>query len=1383
MSVKRPAVTIPAPFLAVPQQSSGTRRMDLIPNATSIFNPDGSIPENVLAVFGQLLGPSVAGLTGGPSVSPLDRDRYLQSISLDQPYQNVVVPLFGQIVTYALEDKNGFLTEVICPPWNTPQKHFTASRKEFNHVRFTNIGEHGIPDEQTHFTYSWSDDVDRSGLRDRIDRDLALDPNFGARAWLDSLTALSTNAQITFQLGIIFGGLHCGYMNMTMDRVLGRFSHHKLHERVANEFGLFALDAARGFAAIRNYENQIPGLDSVIGPAGFMQSLRDLEGESKTVPAQKLWTNPEDQKLMMTIYDGPDSSKTINLGNRKLNFYELEPFRPNTRSRTRYQPLTRRETFGEFHPPFPERCAADDNRSLDPNQHDIFIFSQSKNSGEEVRISHSQRITGAFYYKSMKKGGRGDPRTEINRFAEYLNDKHEYATSPWTWNPANPNMDKEALIKNDAGDYDDPDMKVVAGKHKVKEMPYRELTWGIGFNPARARTGRPYYVPIDIVNFMPSQMNGDWIFAAVRKVAQAQEKKLGVSNISELFSSINAVVEILNDADWNDAWVEGYINKNLPKVLEEVGSWKIVAQMTPASKLKKFPGANPVEEFKTNSRGALDLPDRGGSIVGAIPPGMANAVGIIELSYHADDPSSLYKEIGAKCKHVTRIFEEALTVVQQTIGKTKPTDPEYSYPWSAPTALATFMDAFIQPGAPLFLGVPRQGDSYKGGSGGSSSIGNKPAESKQNLELWNQILNTDKFPDPDPVKNPEQVRIDNVVKALASINAIAGAKFVEMDILDKGKDLYRDNLCTLVIAVSGYTQTTVSAIRIVNASLIVNEVSKRVTKGDSAESIAAFIKTYSDANKTMMNKLLLEIEDINVSTDANTVRMSRLKEYEKKLIISGKVGQDLPVRNAEEQKEDEEKIRASLKPESYKGNFSDYPLKYLRTPLTDSPKLREYLSRKKVRYVLPGDEKTFYELPVASGSIKESDFIPKSTKMKSDITTFVGFRSLQSKLSANSERGSSPSSSSFSNKSKLMDMEVESMDASDDEDGIFRSLKSKRNEYASSKSSFVSNFLSGFSGLGKDFGSNDFVKKTRERDYSNVGRSAKVDDVTEDSFSDSAIEYHIDYMNRFISSDAHRFIYQLIIEAPNTIEIHHKLSTIGARIAEVMTIRPFIQATMHPLLLCKAGPETWIYAYGHSTVQVTKELRGIFHINCEVEHGLVKTNPDNVAMMPSSLFHSFDGGKNCIYMSDVDDYARPNPHKASMIGFMIPMTENRFKAPLHARNEEFYTNINDDYALWDNKCSAFGDFFDFIFMKHNPKKSDIQETNRVTFNAPNNVSHLLQLGATAYIDPVTGNKVDRHGTGPGGDRRMNQPGAQLTWNGQSFRFGDYSQYLLTTLSK
>jgi hypothetical protein len=40
-------------------------------------------------------------------------------------------------------DRNRFLTEVVCPSWNTPQKHFTG-RKEFNHVQFTNIGGHDI---------------------------------------------------------------------------------------------------------------------------------------------------------------------------------------------------------------------------------------------------------------------------------------------------------------------------------------------------------------------------------------------------------------------------------------------------------------------------------------------------------------------------------------------------------------------------------------------------------------------------------------------------------------------------------------------------------------------------------------------------------------------------------------------------------------------------------------------------------------------------------------------------------------------------------------------------------------------------------------------------------------------------------------------------------------------------------------------------------------------------------------------------------------------------------------------------------------------------------------------------------------------------------------
>jgi hypothetical protein len=72
---------------------------------------------------------------------------------------------------------------------------------------------------------------------------------------------------------------------------------------------------------------------------------------------------------------------------------------------------------------------------------------------------------------------------------------------------------------------------------------------------------------------------------------------------------------------------------------------------------------------------------------------------------------------------------------------------------------------------------------------------------------------------------------------------------------------------------------------------------------------------------------------------------------------------------------------------------------------------------------------------------------------------------------------------------------------------------------------------------------------------------------------------------------------------------------------------------------------------------------------------------------------------------------------------------------------------------------------------HNPRSIDALQALRTVYNSNNvKVSHVAHLGPTGYIDPLTGKKIYYEGCGPSGERRMNIPGAQHTWEGRTARF-------------
>lgn len=1422
MATKRSAVTVPSGFM---QNKPGyNKAVEIVKTNHSQLLEHGSfLTAETLEIFGGLLGPK-----NGPStVSPMSTERYLQNVSLETPYENRVVPMFGDIVTYNMNGTgNSFLTQVICPPWNTPERNFTMNRKEFNHIAFTPIGEHGVPDEQTHFTYSWSNSVDRCALNDTIDRDLALDPNFGAQAWLDSLSQFSVNATLTIELGIIFGALHRGYTNLIEERNRrGVFNHHKLNETEANEAGIFALDQARGFAAIRNYENKIPELDTVIGPAGFSQYIRDIQGEQKTVPSQKLWTNPETQKLMIDFYndDSVTTLKTIPLGSRHINFYELNPIAINTRNPVRYQPLIRKITWGEFYPPFPDETAFDNNTSLDPSRQDMHLCYMTKNICDERKISLQQRIRNALYYaKDGKVAGY------ITDYIKALNVAHDLENTPWSWNKANQVKDNYYKTKYDQAHYDHPDISAVKGKQTIAEMPFREIPWGIGFNPEKSMN--PYYEPGDIGSFMPSQISGDWVLAAAKKIALASQQKLDVSDITELFSNLKTFIGILRDAEWNDLMVEAIIDKNLSKILVSVGAgeWTVREQTTDRKKLVNFPGANPVGEFRTNVDGALDLPERSGALKSTIPPGHANAVGIMRLALEADKPQSLWGEIGTQAKTVLRIFQELYNLSNETIGKTKSTDPAWSYPWSVGKGLATFIDSFIDVtfgiSAPLFLGVPPKANSFNVTKAQTKA---EARVAKNVIQVtivndFNELLKTD-LPTQDKDGKKLNYLIGPKERALASVTSVVGEDLQTLIYGDEKK--YTKELCKLLIEIAGYTATGSPVVtRIASASYVAANVIRmlgveKVTDDKISEYVAGF-----NGTKTQNNKLIADAANLNqnAAKDANADRMANLRKYEKGLNITGAVSEKLPEegKSAEDLKKEEEALKQRQRGEFYKGDYEQVPLRFLRTPLTYTPQLGDYLRNKAFSYVLPGDPDYFYELPIELDSFNEKgepmeEFNEEEAVGVKGLFQFTANRTLQSFSSLNNNANGNQQQQNNpmnfdkrtwygkkkkdkKNKNKYDD----DSDDSDNDDNIFASLKSKSgastkkgsvsarsSSSSSTSSSFISDLLNNgnLGNLGMEFSSGDnFARKHQKRsafsgggDSASATSSTNIDDLTDELF-EGGWDYHKEYMEHEVVSDAHKLFYRLIIEAPNTIEIHLKLASINAHIVNVMLVRPFIQAHVHALLLCKAGPQTWIYAFGHSTVQVTKELRGLFHLGCGFEHGMIETNPDNVAVMPAPLFHSFDGGKKVDFMTNPADWNQPNPTKPSMMAFLIPNDEKTFSSPTHLRNMETYSGPDGDYAIWERKCSAFGGLYDHIFHKHNPKKADIVESNRVTFNSVNTIAHVLHLGCVAYTDPNTGRKIDRPGVGPLGERRANMPGAQLVMNGQSFRFPDYSQYLMTT---
>ncbi len=1327
--VKRSApVTTPSGFIAA---KNGHKTCELVQKQQLYDTQNGSISQAMMhEVFGSLLGPN-----DGPHdyTDPL----YLQSINLQAAYDFKVVPFFGDVVTaQVLNNRANFLSTHVCPIWETNEQNFTVNRKEFNSVPFTQISELGVPDEQTHFSYSWNDSMEKVAMNARISRDLALDDNFGAEAWTDELAQFSSNASLTVNINIIYSYLDNGWKNISGNVARGEINTdpQRLLMREAEGFMIFPRDSVRGFAMIRNFEDSMPELDTVIGPGGFMQYLRDLQGESMTVPSVRPWSNPDVQGLMLDIYDGPDSFKSFALGNRRVNCFELHPLMVNLKTQRKFQPLTTKATLGQFHPPNPNVTAHDAVLSNNPDQLDTYLFYQTKSIGEERKITMRQRIENCQYWD---KKTRRCSQLALD-YVQHLDATKTDENTPWPWNRRNPKHAENAGdINKDESDYHQADMGEVHGKRGLKDMrSWRDLPCGFSYDPQT----NTYFLPAKLGDFMLGQLPNDWALKAVRHLTMRTRERSGHGDLDIVFANVDKIRELLLNARWTDAYVSRVIDKNVVKMLDADG--KVKPDTTPARRLAHFPGAHAVLEFHPNSDGALDLPDKDGTIsdVG-VPAGYLSGPGIITLAREASKPDSLWASAGAQARYVVDLFSELHHVAVAHLGSSDSLSASHQHPWyHSESPLAVLIDTYMDPEGPVFLGVPQGAARFTAEKSSAGATGGLARVDSSNVKDFLTALDTD-----DSVEL-NRTAITNRERALV-LGGASSAYTVLLYPLGAVAGKFADAIADIVIEVSGYTRATITAQRLKNATLIANAAAN-ANSDDARDAILAALSGAEKERKAF----LADADRTYPGTTGNMTRANKLKAFEQTV--------DNVVVDSGTFTETREEEAARTRPAVWRGNYTRAPVTFLRAPLTSSDALRDYLRGRAFSYVLPADEAHFYELPEDLAAASE----PRGMDMDAD------------------DDENTSSSSSTGGFGKLLQTAMRPLRSLLNASGA-RPMERPAAPYSDAASDlFAPLSVSSLLQMGARDSESAYTKKTR-------GRTAYDGDDDGDAFA-LAKSMHFRgpwkerrrYARYEITSASERFFFHLLMEAPNTAEAPLRLASLGAEIFGVMMVRPFIQAKTDALILTVAGPKTALYAFGHSTIQVSKEARGLFHLTCGFYHGVVRLNPDNMQLMLNAIPREFIGGKKVDFMTDRTHYGNPNPDKESILAFLIPVSERGTVAsPMNVCNNETYQLEGEGNAIWERKCSAFGPFYDYAYRSHNPAKTDAMQYERTAYGQSVQAATVVHLGPTAYTNPQTMRKEDTEGVGPSGERVMNMPGAQLVWNGQSHRFPQKTQYDLTTI--
>ena len=1377
-----PVQTIPMPFLQA-RKLDGSCEIAVRKFNKAQFNGLAGM-DDVLRDFAQLLGPTRPG-TWNMDIHHPD---YLQSIQLDAKYENIVVPFLGKLIDAdVMNSRASFLTSYMCPFYPTPHQNFSVEVEEPNATPFSRISELGIADEQTHQKRGWTSSMQKWALNARTTRDIAFDPNFGLDTWLKELSWMSSNVVLTANLSVIWAFLATGWGNIV--RRNGhheRQNHDKMMQAELRHFGVAALDPDRFWTEICNFETFMPGFDTVIVGGGDSRYFRDIEGEAETIPVWRPWENPETHEQRLRLYQGPDSAKTIRLGNgRSVNVLELPDFIENTESPKSYQPLRRRVAMGQYHGPNPRASPHDPVFSNDPNRSTWWLYYQTASRGELKPVTLHQRLSGALAY-----GKDGKPADQVHAYVRDLNESNMRELWPWAWNPKNPHADGSADINKDTSSYSHPDMAEVHGKQSLHDMlSFRAQPCYIAFDPATP--AEPWYVPQKIMGFMLSALPHAQIHQAAKHLALEVRLRTGRDDIETAFEMVDSIVAAFRDAKWSDAYVHALIDKNIKRiVVRRDNNFDVEPHRTSQKKLDRYRGAREVMEFKANSDGVLDLPDRDGTLFGVnVPPGYASGAGLIYIAREANKPGSLWKEAGVMAQKVVKFFAEVMAVVSDNIHKKLDSIRAENAPeWvQNESGLAVLIDSYIKPDGPVFLGVPSDvtavrpatglGGGGGGGAGGGPIINNWGSmnaftatatflegllTNKADTSLLNILIGNRERVTACLFKCA-QTSLDKIKQSILLIPTAHQPELLQQ----------LERLLSLILDTAHYYKAP-SDKRLAAAYIVAMGATKALEEAPSSSEKAAALEAYIDSvedarDTTTLQSFLAALAKDYPTSDSGAATalpyVKLLREYEERDLNittrSREVTGDEPL-EAETERRRKELLRG--RGVEYEADFTQPPTRYLRASLTSSEELRHYIEEKRSsahHFILPANADENFETPETAIQVqkkmREAGGSAAKNEMFQAYRMFsAGIRPLMGRFSGGGGGGGGG------------DMVI------DGESDLFASTRG-RSSY--------------------DFDMHETLRfGVREKPGSAHSRSEKrrlfhedfepsdAEGKTAHDIREAMRHHHrgpltarMDYLEAEVSSKGEAFFFKLILEAPNELDTLLNLAKIDARLFDVVLTRPFQTWYTNTTVVAKAGADTCLYGYGHSTIDVTKDHRGLFTIGAAFWSGVIMLDLNGVNLMLNAILKGFVGGRKLDFLKEARRWAvhDPNAHE-SCIAFLVPADEKEFGGFLNMRNERPYTSPDEFNAMWEKKCSAFGAPYDHYFAGQKPETIDGMWASRANCWASErlHITHTLSLGPTIYVDPTDkdGEKFDLEGQGALGSRRGNMGAAYLTHNGETRRF-------------
>jgi hypothetical protein len=1292
----------------------------IAPNA---FTAGGSFnTEDIRQMWGNLWSPNPL-----PNTSGMDDVTYQQSLDLYTKYQNRSLPLHSNFMTAAARNaRNDFIITYATPVFQTAEVNFHVTNTEWNQIEYDDLPEGGIANETTFVKWGWTDTSRKKKQELHFSVDLAHDENYGMQTFIENFAQLASTCLLSLYKSTYYSIVHTAYQNKIYDRTNDiPFDISKLFLAEMEAFFAFALDPAVGFNLIREEVRARDGLDLVLLPEGGSRWVKEEGSVQRQLRSRVLNYNTAGERFEAAVdQPGPMTYKSYQLGDNWLDFMETRSFQVNSLDGRLENPLSTKLTLCQFYPPNTDCKPSDDPKSTDPEVLDMWIFYQTKEEGEDRRISFADSLRACGYWDPES----GEISQDVQNYIAQLNrEGASQHNAPWQFLGQGRNPDLNA----DIGDYETPSVAALAAigncTDYTRMTSVRDKFVGVLYDTVDGQYKQVDYVGSNHLDTLPNE----WLVRVVKSLSKKFHEKTG-QHMEAGLTALFGLLDRMDRADVTEDWIAGVINANMLATLNGAVN-----------------SPNGLPEFRVNAYGGLDLPSsevatRSGVVY---PNGWQSGPGLLTLRDEALKLGSPYGRAAGEATVALEFVEFLIAFIRQYIGDTDVVSPDLAAPWfqferglshNAGTdaekkraryaAIAAFIDAIWKRGVPTFLGVPDEAllndaQNVAQGTGGSRF---RAADTTTLIDtLIAGPLTTEIFRSPAlaglrPVINDAvralcclslNVAIDHKEKILAPQNGVAAGMREAMEayyrFVTTTTNAGRPQVTTKSTARGG-PKSDINQ-RIVNAVTVL--FFEKLGDAPTAESVQAAKDVIDKAAEPQSSGGQSLMQDVMKSAmykqDPQPTLAVALSEYEERVERSGEnfapLVEDGAARRAEASRRT---AAADGRPASFfRGNYdSAEPTRYRRSPFISSDKLVEFVRRSGFKWAVPADANTLYTTPDANLARYERQAGAGLVDLGAHQRLSGAFDTL---LQASQFSMGAPSG-------------VQQREA------LQRFAFGAANDEQAQQKLLLHQSYPG------------------------------------------PIKARFECYDR-LENDLHKIFFLALIQAKNKLDTHLRLREVGAQLINVLLFRPFIEFFACSVIVMKAGEESGAVPISRFDTYISKEDRGYFHIGCSYYSGFIRLNPGNFRMIPYCMPDRFVGGKKCDFMTKSDQWVPHNPLKPSIIALPTPVAERTYASPLHMTNGQCITRPDVDYPSFTGKYSS-ARFYEARFNSDNVRHVDEQHYERIKYKSVTYASHVAHRGWRAFKDPATGYLKEFEGTGPGCQRAMNIAGAQYVWNGKNALF-------------